>query len=449
MIKFYYYLASLAMILINITAQAQKIEGAGIPPSKVQAYSNESAQYSVSGLEGRLTWDVTYGHTGSPFGFSKTEITWGTTSEGKIVVRNDKNEYVQVTVQVAPPAPKFDSMQEELRFLYFSNISDCSYYQWTIPNGLKLDNNTGTIRIKKKNSSIYENLVYVSIDSPEQLYYEGEIKVQAISDKNSLLSRATTYKYIKLDLNYLNILEKPTNINYKEQFTIVVEKIEGAIYKWKVKDGTTIINGQNTNRIVINPNNSEWSTFASLEFTYHGVTKNRDFSIPIKMGVYIDGPTDVSNNELVSYTIKSPNTNIGNNVKGWILDGRQTLNENTYYLNTDTISVGTHSLRVISLIPPFEVYKTIVKHPDSQAYTITLSSNNLIISKNKLTNSSLSLKSITDIYIFDQRGINVLTRTTPFETKDFSINLNGIKEGIYFVIVSNGSNKTQKKIIIK
>ena len=449
MIRFYFYLVALAMLLINTTVQAQKIEGAGIPPSKVQAYSNESASYSVSGLEGRLTWDVTYGRASSPFGFSQTEITWNTTSEGKIVVRNEKNESVQVTVQVAPPAPKFDSMQEGLNFLYFSNISDCSYYQWTIPNGLELDNNTGTIRMKKKSSSIYKNLIYVSIENSQQLYYEGEIKVQAISDKNSLLSRVTSHKYINLNLDYLNVLEQPTSINYKEQFTIVVEKIEGATYKWKVKDGSTIISGQNTNRIIINPNNSEWSTFASLDFSYHGVTKNINFSIPIKMGEYIDGPIDISNNELVSYTLKCPNTDIGNNGKGWILDGNQTLHGNTYYLNTDTISVGTHSLRVVSLIPIFDIYKTIIKHPNPQIYTIIQYPNELTILKNELNKTSLSLKNTTYIHIFDQRGIQVLTKTMPFETNEFNINLNGIEKGMYFVVVLNGSNKIQQKIIIR
>ena len=137
MIRFYFYLVALAMLLINTTVQAQKIEGAGIPPSKVQAYSNESASYSVSGLEGRLTWDVTYGRASSPFGFSQTEITWNTTSEGKIVVRNEKNESVQVTVQVAPPAPKYlKNLSPEKPV--FSDIKDCSYYQITPPLDVQL-----------------------------------------------------------------------------------------------------------------------------------------------------------------------------------------------------------------------------------------------------------------------------------------------------------------------
>ena len=34
-----------AVVFINNTVQAQKIEGPGISPSKVQAYSGESAQW--------------------------------------------------------------------------------------------------------------------------------------------------------------------------------------------------------------------------------------------------------------------------------------------------------------------------------------------------------------------------------------------------------------------
>lgn len=448
MIKFYSYLAVLSMLLINTTMQAQKIEGAGIPPSKVQAYSNESAQYSVSGLEGRLTWDVSNGHASSPFGFSQTEITWNTTPEGKIVVRNDKGESVQVTVQVAPLAPKFDNSKQVPGYMFLSNINDCSYYQWTVPNGLKLDNNTGTFRIKKTPSSVFENLVCVSIKT-EQLYCEGEIKVQAISDKNSLLSRTTTYKYINLDLDHLRILEQPQNINYKEQYTIAVENIEGATYNWKVNDEASIIRGQNTNKIIINPNNSKWSTSANLEFSYHGVTKNLFFSIPIKMGVYIDGPTDISDNGVVCYTLQCPNTDIGNNIRAWILDNSQTIKGNTYYLNTDTISVGTHKLRVISLNPLFEVIKTITKHPNSQIYEIKQASNYLTISKKEPQKTHLSLTSKTNINIFDQRGIQVLSKEIPFELKEFDINLDRVKKGIYIVVVTNGSSKSQQKIIIK
>lgn len=448
-----YFLAVFAMVLTYISAQAQKIEGAGIPPSKVQAYSGESSQYTVSGLDGHLTWDVTYGQAGSPFGFSQTEITWNITSEGKITVRNDKGQSVQATVQVAPPMPEFKFVSESS--IHLSNVKDCSYYQWTIPNDLKIQNQTGTFRIKKQPYVFDESFsIYNITSTPKQLYYENTIKVQAISDINSLLSRTATYKYVNLNLDYLKI-QFPETIDYQEQYTVTAENIEGATYKWIVSEGATIVSGQNTNKIIINPNNSLWTTGVELEFTYRGITKRKDVSTFIKMQIYIDGPTDVKDNEFISYTVKTPLADLDNlcgeykDKRGWYLDGNLMYSGNKYNIRTDTISAGSHEIKVYSLIPPFSASKIINKH-SSQLYQIEQSENNLVISKkDESINTLSSINDNTNINIYTQQGFLVLSKRTSFKTDKIYINLDEVKSGIYFVTIFDGISKTTQKVIIK
>ena len=287
-----------AVVFINNTVQAQKIEGPGISPSKVQAYSGESAQYTVSGLDGHLSWDVTYGNALPAFGSSTVNITWGITPEGKIVVRNNNGKSIETTVQVAPPRPEFRGKGTlfGIQFddcLIFSDVKDCSYYQWTIPSGCTTEGGiSGTFRAKKELYLQQKNMVLMQItSSPKQLYYEGDIKVQAISDKNSLLSRTTTYKYKKLDIAYLKFIEFPDSVDYSDQktYTIAAENIAGATYKWSINNGT-IISGQNTNKIVVKPNYPLWFFNYKLEFTYNGITDSKIISTPVRMKLYIDGP---------------------------------------------------------------------------------------------------------------------------------------------------------------
>lgn len=454
MIKTYFYLVSLfAMLFINIAVQAQKIEGAGIPPSKVQAYSGESAQYTVSGLDGRLTWDVTYGHAGSPFGFSQTEITWGVTTEGKIIVRSDNGKSVEATVQVAPLAPEFRGLLfSSEHILVFSDVKDCSYYQWTIPSGCTTSGEkSGTFREKKELFLEQENAILrVIVSSPKQLYYEGDVKVQAISDKNSLLSRTTTYKYKTLDVSYLKLIESPDIIDYGNQKTyiIAVENIAGATYKWSIDNGT-IISGQNTNRIVVKPNNPLWTFGYKLDFTYQGFTKTKKMSSPVRMNIYIDGPTDVYGG-IVEYTFKSPYTEVtDNHLFSWKLDNFLTYFAlRKYTINTDTLSTGVHYLS--GRIGSEEAAPIKINKHSNKLYTINNYSNNLTISRNETNNTSL-LKSNNSslIQIFDQRGILVLKKEMPSHLNQLEINLDGIKSGIYFVNVIDENDITKQKIIIK
>lgn len=460
MIKTYFYLVSLfAMLFINIAVQAQKIEGAGIPPSKVQAYSGESAQYTVSGLDGRLTWDVTYGHAGSPFGFSQTEITWGVTTEGKIIVRSDNGKSVEATVQVAPPKPEFRGIGALFgipfeNYLIFSDVKDCSYYQWTIPPGCTTTGGeSGTFRAKKELYLQQENMVLMEIAScPKQLYYEGDIKVQAISNKNSLLSRATTYKYKKIDITYLNLIEFPDSVDYSNQktYTIAVENIVGATYKWDIKSGT-IISGQNTNRIVVRPNNPLWSFSYNLDFTYKGITKTKIMFSPVRMNLYMDGPTNVSHG-IVEYSLKSPYTNIADgNGFIWSFDNKtasiSTINK--YIINVDTISTGIHTLSgaVFNYLHGTTIK---INKQSSRIYTINNYSNNLIVSKKETNNTSFVKSNNSSlIQIFDQQGILVFKKEMPSHLNQLEINLDGIKNGVYFINVIDGNNITKQKIIIK
>ena len=455
MIRFYFYLVALAMLLINTTVQAQKIEGAGIPPSKVQAYSNESASYSVLGLEGRLTWDVTYGRASSPFGFSQTEITWNTTSEGKIVVRNEKNESVQVTVQVAPPAPvflKYASILgiESPETPIFSDVKNCSYYQIIPPLGCTVDGNTNAFR--KKKEILKDNGILVQIQNTrKQLYYEGDLKVQAIFDANSLLSRTTTYKYKKIDIEYLKITQSPDSIDYSNQknYTIAVENIEGAIYKWNLSNGE-IISGQNTNRITVKPNYPLWKFDVSLDFTYHGITENKNISIPVQMNAYIDGPTDIYDG-IYEYTVKTPYTNVvDQDIFMWFIDSHtypSFIMKNKFTINAEKLSPGSHYIQATTKTPNI-IGKYITKH-STPLYKIECISKKLIVSKKEENNSSPLNRNSTTIQVYDQQGINVLSKEVHSRVNRFEFDLSNIKQGIYFVTVINGKNKIQQKIIIK
>lgn len=455
MIKFYSYLAVLSMLLINTTMQAQKIEGAGIPPSKVQAYSNESAQYSVSGLEGRLSWDVFYGHASSPFGFSQTEITWNTTPEGKIVVRNDKNESVEVTVQVAPPAPKYlkNFSIKDIEFPnipIFSDIKDCSYYQITPPIGCTVNGYTNAFR-KKKELTDDKNVLITIANTPKQLYYEGDLKVQAIFDSNSLLSRVTTYKYKYLDLEYLKTIQTPDSIDYSNQktYTIEVEKIEEATYKWNLENGE-IISGQNTNKIIVKPNFPLWKYNISLDFTYHGITKNKSISIPTPMNLYIDGPTDIYNGTY-EYTLKSPYTIVEEKyIFMWTIDAKTNPNfimKNKFTINADILSPGSHHIRAIT-DGPHIIDKYITKH-SALLYKIECKSQKLVVSKSEENILLPANSNSATIQIYNQQGVLVLSKEANLNTNRFESDLNSLKKGIYFVIVTDGKIKTEEKIIIR
>lgn len=444
----------LAMLFINTPMQAQKIEGAGIPPSKVQAYSNESASYSVSGFEGRLSWDVTYGYANPHFGFSQTEITWNTTSQGKIAVRNEKGESVEVTVQVAPPAPKLlgNELPEKP---VFSDIKNCSYYQITPPPGCTVDGNSNAFRKKKIVSK--ENNVLVEIqNASKQLYYEGDLKVQAIFDQNSLLSRMTTYKYKCLDISYLKIIESPDSISYSNQTTynIAVENMKGASYKWNLENGV-IISGQNTNRITVKPNNPLWEFKVSLDFTYGGFTKNKNIHIPVRMNAYIDGPTDIYNG-MYEYTLKTPYTNVADtDIFAWSVDtSRVDLNsfrKNKLIINGESLPPGKHYVVVVTTLGTGSLLmwgKYITKH-SSPLYKVECISKKLVVSKNEETNLLSVNNDLTKILIYNQQGILVLSKETHLNANRDETDLNNLKKGVYFVVVINRDNKIKEKILIK
>jgi hypothetical protein len=443
-----------AVVFINNTVQAQKIEGAGISPSKVQAYSGESAQYTVSGLDGHLSWDVTYGNALPAFGSSTVNITWGITPEGKIVVRNNNGKSIETTVQVAPPRPEFRGKGTlfGIQFddcLIFSDVKDCSYYQWTIPSGCTTEGGiSGTFRAKKELYLQQKNMVLMQItSSPKQLYYEGDIKVQAISDKNSLLSRTTTYKYKKLDIAYLKLIEFPDSVDYSDQktYTIAAENIAGATYKWSINNGT-IISGQNTNKIVVKPNYPLWFFNYKLEFAYNGITDSKIISTPVRMKLYIDGPTNMSHG-IVEYTLKSPYVNISDGkVFFWSFDYNKynTYTVNRYIINTDTISTGIHTI----LGGAFGHFvKLNINKKSSNIYTISNYSNSLVISKNEIKDTLINNSSL--IQIFNQQGLLILKKEMPSQLNRLEINLDGIKSGIYFVNIIDGNDITKKKIIIK
>lgn len=457
MIKTYFYLVSLfAMLFINIAVQAQKIEGAGIPPSKVQAYSDESAQYTVSGLEGRLTWDVTYGFPNPKFGFNQTEITWNVTPEGKIVVRNEKGESVEATIQIAPLAPKFISDTEIA--LEFSDIKNSRYYQWTFPSGCTDGNGKGgTFREEKL---ISNNNVIMFVKTPKQLYYEGNIKVQAISDKNSLLSRNTTYKLKRLDISYLNITapEKIDYDNNQKTYTIAIDNIAGAKYKWQTSNGA-IISGQNTSKVTFKPNKPYPYYDISVDLSLNNITKTKNISIEVVSNEYgIIGPTEVYSIP-VEYSVKLPPTPPASIPKlMWTLNGKNGF-ESKFVVSPSDLNTGENILSVMVVSnypshPGFILKKTITKlsGKGSNKYSISYDKNSKIL-KTSLNQDSDYSSQITNqentlIQIYNQQGILIKTKEINKNLLYTDIDLSNINKGVYFVVIDDGSSKTKKSFIV-
>ncbi|WP_374693165.1 T9SS type A sorting domain-containing protein [Parabacteroides faecis] len=80
---------------------------------------------------------------------------------------------------------------------------------------------------------------------------------------------------------------------------------------------------------------------------------------------------------------------------------------------------------------------------------LNVSQKKLVVSKNEEDNSLSLNNTSTTIQVYDQQGINVLSKEMHSRVNRFEFDLSNIKQGIYFVNVINGKNKIQQKIIIK
>lgn len=297
-----FLLLLMAFFFSTISFAQYKIQGPGISPSKDTVYAGIKYEYRVVNFPNTRTlmWQTLWGALDGRDGES-VKITWDNVPQGSITVtgfNGTSNVIMEAKVKISgikpdpkpdpvpekPSAPKFVMELGEL--LLFSNVENTSTYQWTLPIGCQTtDGLSGTFRSKQLWG---EDNVALFIKTPEQLYYEGEIKVQAISDKNSLLSASTKHILKRLKTSYLNIIEAPEVIdtdNNQKTYTIAVENIPGAKYKWNISNGL-IISGENTNRITIKPNTPYPYYDINVDFSLNDITEKKDIRINVISSEY-------------------------------------------------------------------------------------------------------------------------------------------------------------------
>lgn len=362
---------------------------------------------------------------------------------------------------VPKPEPEKPSAPELLLefgpILIFSNVENTSTYQWTLPRGCKTtDSLSGTF----KGKNLINEEVWLLIRTPEQLYYEGELKVQAISN-NSLLSEITKHKIKRLNISYLNIIEAPEAIYSDEKqktYTIAVDNIAGAKYKWNISNGI-IVSGQNTNRITVKPDSPYPYYDINVELSINEITDKKEIKIKAISSEYgLIGPEYIYDKP-VEYYVKFPQS-----IK--ILQTLWKINEKTIAVNPDSIfkidpsnfNLGENHLKVyVNANNPIltELDKIIIKLPSNENnnYNVAYDNNSklLKVSQDQTCNisSKSSISNNSTIQIYNQQGVLVLSKEANLNTNRFESDLNSLKKGIYFVIVTDGKNKTEQKIIIR
>ncbi|GGK10957.1 T9SS type A sorting domain-containing protein [Parabacteroides faecis] len=466
------FLSLLLTFLFSTISVAQyKIQGPGISPSKDTVYAGIKYEYKVVNFPNTrsLVWQTLWGLLDGREGES-VKITWDNVPQGTIMVtgfNGTSNVTMEAKVKISgikpvpepepekPSAPEFISKLGPL--LFFSNVENTRTYQWTLPRGCKTtDGLSGTFQRK----DISNNNVWLLIETPLQLYYEGDIKVQAISNKNSLLSETTKYKLKVLDISYLNIIEVPEAIysdDKQKTYTIAVDNIAGAKYKWNISNGI-IVSGQNTNRITVRPDSPYPYYKIDLDFSINETTSSKSINIKAISNEYgLFGPEDVYDKP-VEFYVKYPQSSPIYQIAWLINQHFYSLNPSSkFVLDPSNLNIGENILTVhVQLSDRYikEYNKIIIKHSNNEnkIYSITYDNNTKVlkVSQDQTCNldSKLSIRNKSTIQIYNQQGVLVLSKAH-LNTNSFESNLNNLKQGIYFVIVTDGKNKTEQKIVIR
>lgn len=457
-----------------------KIQGPGISPSKDTVYAGIKYEYRVVNFPNTRTlmWQTLWGALDGRDGES-VKITWDNVPQGSITVtgfNGTSNVIMEAKVKISgikpdpkpdpepepdpkpekPSAPQF--VKQEYGKYYFTNIPEASKYKWTLPDGCVSPYGTGTFIHTKE---ILNGNAYIQLDN-NQVYVEGDIKVQAISDKGSLLSDVTKTNYKKLNADLLKVTECPVFIEYgnTKTYTIAIEYIPGATYNWTASHGSSIpnddnisiISGQGTNKITLKPNYpfAVYSVISTISI--NGLSGN---CTPIIMNVpnsgEIVGPDIIYGTNTIHYTISTESPFIPSIVT-WYLD-----NKNKGYadyeggitINTDELSIGNHVLEAayIDMANPEFIFarKLITKYKDPICSILyDQSAKNLKISKTQSIKESKNI----DVQIFTQQGVIVLSKKISNINQDYQIDVTTLNKGIYFVVASDGVNKVNKTIII-
>lgn len=170
------------------------------------------------------------------------------------------------------------------------------------------------------------------------------------------------------------------------------------------------------------------------------------------MNLYIDGPTDIYNG-IYEYTLKTPYIVIQDKeILGWSIDttivNPDSFMKNKLIINGENLAPGKHYLHVILIKGITFSGKYITKH-SAPLYKIEYKSQKLVVSKSEENISLPANSNSATIQIYNQQGVLVLSKEANLNTNRFESDLNNLNKGIYFVIVTDGKNKTEQKILIK
>ena len=457
-----------------------KIQGPGISPSKDTVYAGIKYEYRVVNFPNTRTlmWQTLWGALDGRDGES-VKITWDNVPQGSITVtgfNGTSNVIMEAKVKISgikldpkpdpepepdpkpdpkpekPSAPQF--VKQEYGKYYFTNIPEASKYKWTLPDGCVSPYGTGTFIHTKE---ILNGNAYIQLDN-NQVYVEGDIKVQAISDKGSLLSDVTKTNYKKLNIDLLKVIECPIIIEYgnAKTYTIAVENISNATYSWAALNGftdsglstssITIINGQNTNKITIKPDFPFATYCAELTLRKNGTSGSRRFFINVPNSGEIIGP-DIIHETNAVYTI-STTSPILHGFVSWYLDHKNYDYAQSFTINPDQLSEGSHILEAayIDVVNPEFIFakKIITKYRNPFKIIYNQASKELIISKSQISKDV----EYTNIQIFDLNGIPVLNKKIKIND-NIHIDLSNSKKGIHFISVDDGINKASQSFLIK
>ena len=447
-----------------------KIQGPGISPSKDTVYAGIKYEYRVVNFPNTRTlmWQTLWGALDGRDGES-VKIIWDNVPQGSITVtgfNGTSNVIMEAKVKISgikpdpkpdpkpekPSAPQF--IKQEYGNYYFTNIPGTSKYKWTLPEGCSSMNNSGTFISEKK---IINNMVYLSV-TQEQAYCNGIIKVQAISDKGSLLSEITEVVHKKLDIELLKITKLPNFIEYTntKTYDIAVENIPNVSYFWEVSgnglvgENTNgyIVSGQHTNKITVKPDYPFAVYMVKVSISIDGLTSSKNIFINVPNSGEIIGADVIYGTQSLEYTTSS-NSPYNKDVVWWFLDGEYIKQMGTTCkIYADKLSICNHILEA-SYLGQTEDYifakKIITKYKDP-IYSILYnqSAKNLKISKTQSIKESKNI----DVQIFTQQGVIVLSKKISNINQDYQIDVTTLNKGIYFVVASDGVNKVNKTIII-
>lgn len=451
-----------------------KIQGPGISPSKDTVYAGIKYEYRVVNFPNTRTlmWQTLWGALDGRDGES-VKITWDNVPQGSITVtgfNGTSNVIMEAKVKISgikpdpkpdpepepdpkpdpkpekPSAPQFVK-QKDGKY-YFTNIPEASKYKWTLPEGSSSQYyGTGTF-IHDKDVDDDGN-VYIHVYN-KNAYVDGFIEVQAISDKSSLLSEVTKVSYKEFNIWKLKMIEAPSIIEYgnTKTYTLAVEEIPNANYSWEViLDNGSIIEGENTNKVIVKPDYpfALFALYLSIRINELGAGKN--VIVPVPNSGEILGPDIIYNtNDPIVYSVNATSSYFYKDATLWLLDGVSKDAQPEYKINPNELSEGNHILEAAYMGYDCVFAKKLITKYKDPLYSISYNQGTKELKISKSDGAKFNKNA--SIQICNQQGIILLSKEMSKTEQIKSFPLTFSNKGVFFVVVSDGINKTTKTIVV-